>query len=288
MSFFHKPAIYIKLLQADSNSDLEKRSQNETESGLGDETIQANPPSSDQPPNQPANKEKRRKKSKSKKSKPNVPDLSADHSTDVAAAPSEVAVSATSETATSEASEATVGPDRPDSMRHRKKTVVIAGDSIVKNIVGAKMSGNDSKHYFIVKPFPGTTISDMEDFVKPLSRRSPDKMVLHVGTNDLRSCTPRFIADSIVNLVTQVKEDSPNTTIGVSAILVRNDNDDLVFKALQANIILKEYCLRNEIPFLNNSNINVKHLNYKGLHLNKEGTSALQQNLLGFVNTISD
>jgi hypothetical protein len=46
----------LKLLQADSNSDLEKRCQNEIESELGDETIQANPPSSDQPPNQPANK----------------------------------------------------------------------------------------------------------------------------------------------------------------------------------------------------------------------------------------
>ena len=214
-----------------------------------------------------------------------MPDLTADHSADVAAAPSEVAVSTTPETATSAASEATVGPDKPDSMRHRKK---IAGDSIVKNIVGAKMSGNDSKHYFIVKPFPGVTISDMEDFVKPLSRRSPDKTVLHVGTNDLRNCTTRVIADSIVNLVTPVKEDSPNTTIGVPAILVRHDYNDLAFKALQANIILKEYCLRNEIPFLNNSNINVKHLNYKGLHLNKEGTSVLQQNLLGFVNTISD
>jgi hypothetical protein len=43
----------LKLLQADSNSDLEKRCQNETESELGDETIKANPPSSDQPPNQP-------------------------------------------------------------------------------------------------------------------------------------------------------------------------------------------------------------------------------------------
>jgi hypothetical protein len=34
-------------------------------------------------------------------------------------------------------------------MRHRKKTVLIAGDSIVKNIVGAKMSGNDSKYFFM-------------------------------------------------------------------------------------------------------------------------------------------
>ena len=33
------------------------------------------------------------------------------------------------------------------------------------------MSGNDSKDYFIVKPFPGATISDMDDFIKPLSRK---------------------------------------------------------------------------------------------------------------------
>ena len=29
--------------------------------------------------------------------------------------------------------------------------------------------------------------------------------------------------------------------------------------------------------------MNVKHFNYKGLHLNKEGTSVLQRNLLGLI-----
>ncbi|CAB4017179.1 Hypothetical predicted protein, partial [Paramuricea clavata] len=72
------------------------------------------------------------------------------------------------------------------------------------------MSADDPNHHFIVKPFPGATVSDMEDFVKPLTRRTPDKMILHVGTNDLRShSTPKIIADSIVNIVTQIKEDSP-------------------------------------------------------------------------------
>ena len=146
--------------------------------------------------------------------------------------------------------------------------------------------GDDSEHYFIVKPFPGATITDMEDFVKPLTRRTPDKMVLHVGTNDLMNGTPKVIADSVVNLVAQVKEDSPNTAIGVSAILVRSDNNDLAVKALQVNVILNEYCLRNNIPFLNNTNIDTTHLNYKGLHLNKQGTSVLQQNLSVFVNNI--
>ena len=127
--------------------------------------------------------------------------------------------------------------------------------------------------------FSGATVSDMEDFVKPLTRRTPDKMILHVGTNDLRShCTPKAIADSIVNIVTQVKEDSPGTDVGISAILVRSDKQDFAAKAIQVNNILKGYRSRNRIPFLSNSNINASHLNMKGLHLNSQGSLASQQN----------
>ena len=155
----------------------------------------------------------------------------------------------------------------------KKKSVVIAGDSIVKNIIGPRMNAEDPNHYFIVKPFPGATVSDMEDFVKPLTRRTPDKMILHVGTNDLRShSTPKVIADSIVNIVTQVKEDSPDTDVGISAILVRTDNHNLAAKAIEVNTILKGYCCRNRIPFLSNSNMNASHLNMKGLHLNRHGS----------------
>ena len=170
-----------------------------------------------------------------------------------------------------------------------KETVVIAGDSIVKNIIGPKMSADDPDHYYIVKPFPGATVSDMEDFVKPLTRRSPDKMILHVGTNDLRNnSSPKIIADSIVNIVTQIKEDSPGTAVGISAILVRNDNNELAAKATQTNNILKGYCSRNRIPFLSNSNMNASHLNMRGLHLNRHGSLTLQQNLLGFAKMISN
>ena len=33
--------------------------------------------------------------------------------------------------------------------------------SIVKNTIGPKMSADDPNHHFIVKPFPGATVSDM-------------------------------------------------------------------------------------------------------------------------------
>ncbi|CAB4006519.1 Furin, partial, partial [Paramuricea clavata] len=51
----------------------------------------------------------------------------------------------------------------------------------------------------------------MEDFIKPTTRKSPDKIILHVGTNDLKNSTPKVITDSILNLTTQIKEDSPNS-----------------------------------------------------------------------------
>ena len=124
-------------------------------------------------------------------------------------------------------------------------------------------------------------------YVKPLVRRSPENVILHVGTNDLRSCPPRNIADSILNLVTQVKQDSPTTSVGVSGLIVRTDNDVLARKARQVNSILRDYCEHNKIAFINNSNITAEHLNHKGLHLNRQGSVALQENFRKFVNTIS-
>ena len=75
------------------------------------------------------------------------------------------------------------------------------------------MGKQDPHHYYVVKGFPGATVSDMEDYVKPITCKSPDKVILHVGTNDLNNSIPKAIADSIMNLCTQIKEDSPNTMV---------------------------------------------------------------------------
>ena len=58
------------------------------------------------------------------------------------------------------------------------------------------MGAKDSTNHFVVKPFPGANLSDMEDFVKPLVRKMPDKFILHVGTNDIKSSSPKAIAES--------------------------------------------------------------------------------------------
>ncbi len=166
--------------------------------------------------------------------------------------------------------------------------MVIAGDSIVKNVVGPSMSKPDADHLYVVKSFSGATISDMEDFIKPITRKSPDKIILHVGANDLKISTPKVITDSILNLTTQIKEDSPNSMVGVSALLTRNDCPILTTKVKQVNSTLENLCHMNNIPFLKNANINTSHLNSRGHHLNKLGSISLQNNFIEFINNLEN
>jgi lysophospholipase L1-like esterase len=55
-----------------------------------------------------------------------------------------------------------------------------------------------------VKSFSGATVDDMKDFIKPVLRKNPDKLILHIGTNDLRNADSKRVADSISNLVQSI------------------------------------------------------------------------------------
>ncbi|CAH3109715.1 unnamed protein product, partial [Porites lobata] len=114
-----------------------------------------------------------------------------------------------------------VNPSQPSAAGQttKKKVTVIAGDSIVKNVIGSRMGAKDSTNHF------------------PLVRKMPDKLILHVGTNDIKSSSPKVIAESTFNLITQIRQDSPGTSVGVSALLVRSDNSDFAVKVNQVNTI---------------------------------------------------
>ena len=115
----------------------------------------------------------------------------------------------------------------------------------------------------------------------------PDKLILYVGINDIKSSSQKAMAESTFNLVTQIRQDSPWTSVGVSALLERSDNSDFAVKFNQVNTILKGFCSRNKIPFLGNSNIDRSHLNSLGLHLNKKGSLVLETNLAEFARSFS-
>ena len=44
----------------------------------------------------------------------------------------------------------------------------------------------------------------MEDFIKPILRKEPENITIHVRTNDVNSKEPRLTAEGIVNLALQM------------------------------------------------------------------------------------
>ena len=92
---------------------------------------------------------------------------------------------------------------------------------MVKGIYGWELSSNNKK--IIVKHFSGSTTEDMMTYVIPPLKRNPDRFIIHVGTNDLRSNQdPETIGRNIVEVVYNSKTDTNKVLI--SSIVPRRDN----------------------------------------------------------------
>ena len=119
---------------------------------------------------------------------------------------------------------------------------------------------------------------------KPVVRKEPENIILHVGTNDLnKSASPDQIAQGIINLGIQINQDSPQTSITISEILPRTDKSNLLIKASQVNDIVKKYCDQNKWGYINHKAINATCLNSKGLHLNKKGTAIIAKSISSYI-----
>ena len=141
------------------------------------------------------------------------------------------------------------------------RTIIIAGDSILKHLNAHKMSKDNNKvkcfqsaggkliivkrlwdvviralykcttllyFYFKVATFPGCTIRDMRDHIKPILRKKPDQLIIHVGTNSLReSESPSACSDEIISLVSSIKRDATDTDVVLSSLTARSDDGQL-------------------------------------------------------------
>ena len=133
----------------------------------------------------------------------------------------------------------------------------------------------------VVKPFPGSTTGDMEDFIKCILRKDPENIIIHVGTNDVNSKEPRLTAEGIVNLALQIEGDAANTNIAISGLDSRADDKE--GKVSSVNKILKKFCHQNHWNFIEHNNVNLTHLNRGGLHLSKSGTALLAENFCKYI-----
>ena len=64
-------------------------------------------------------------------------------------------------------------------------------------------------HEVVVKQFNGAKTKDMKSYVIPTVKQKPDNIVLHTGTNDLKTIdTSEEIAIGILNLAMTCKTDT--------------------------------------------------------------------------------
>ena len=148
-------------------------------------------------------------------------------------------------------------------------TTVILGDSIIKNIQGYKL-GKQVGERVVVKSFAGATSSEMTHYIQPTLERKPQRIVLHIGTNDLRNSSPEKVADNIVDLAREIEMKSDAKVI-ISELTTRTDklSDESVVKS--TNKRLRRFCNQNNWKLIQHNNITKQGLIKGGLHLNEAG-----------------
>ncbi|CAB4029170.1 Hypothetical predicted protein [Paramuricea clavata] len=108
------------------------------------------------------------------------------------------------------------------------------------------MSKEQARRQAIVLMWPlleipcGANVADMRYYVKPAISRSPDYLLLHVGTNDLKRQTPQQIAGSISTLCQEIVKESPNTKIVLSKVITRSDDSSLDSQIKELNCKLSQ------------------------------------------------
>ena len=163
--------------------------------------------------------------------------------------------------------------DTPD--KRKLPVTVILGDSMIKDIKGWEMSRSTRK--VVMKHFSGAKTKDMKSYVIPTVEQKPDNIILHTGTNDLKTIdTPEEMTMGILNLAMTCK--TVTNIAFVSGIVPRTDKNE---KASKVNSILRHECNVKNICFIDYKHISPRfHCNRSGLHLNYYGKKKLQENFL--------
>lgn len=170
-----------------------------------------------------------------------------------------------------------LGARQNSELNSDRRSVVVLGDSMLSKLEGWRMS-NRSTHVSI-KSFPGATTYDMCDYIKPVLRKKPDNIVIHIGTNNLKLQEPDEVADQIIQICETIENECPDSTISISELIQRSDDEQLSNKVSEVNKALKSFCRSRNYRVINHSNISKDCLNSRGLHLNKKGVAFLASNI---------
>ena len=177
--------------------------------------------------------------------------------------------------------------DYRNSQRRRfntsKKTLLV-GDSMTKHICNQKV-GRACRGLSKCYTYSGATVSTLETKLKSImANESFSNLIIHVGTNDLVHKPAEAVAKNLEDLVMKFKGHTSN--IAISSVIMRNDGRVNPEQIFSLNCIINQWCINNNVHFIDNSNINSTHLNRSNLHFNKVGDRVLGKNICAYLKLI--
>ena len=156
---------------------------------------------------------------------------------------------------------------------------------MIKHLDGRRLQcSSKAPRRVLTQTYRGATIKDMKDHVKPCLTRKPDEVILHVGTNDLPKKSAQEIANGIIDIVNTIHSECPMSKIVVSDVILRTDNSSYKAKIGETNNLLQIYFDEHNIELMKHGNLQIKHLNSYGIHLNRVGTAILAKNVVEYFN----
>ena len=86
-----------------------------------------------------------------------------------------------------------------------------------------------------VKNFPGATIDDIYGYIKPLLKKCPDNIILHVGTNNTVNKSSKVVLGKLLDLKKFIEKTLRESNVVISNLITRNDNGKAFLAVIKTN-----------------------------------------------------
>lgn len=148
-----------------------------------------------------------------------------------------------------------------------RKPILVIGDSIVRHV------GKNDDHMDVVC-LPGIRTEQLRRYVENRDLGTPDTVILHVGTNDLRRKNLDFVMGDMCDLVMKAQEKFPKTKIYISGILRRRG---IPWRRVGVVNRMFEWVAQTRNVFFVDPNSWLQDGDFgrDGLHLNRSGSTKL-------------
>ena len=130
-----------------------------------------------------------------------------------------------------------------------------------------------------IQPIPSGKTDDIKENLNDLLNEKLQKMIIHVGTNNAMTDTPKEIFEKLILLKHQNESILLKCVVTISNLIMKTDEQ----KAFKTNEEINRLIKPANINFVENSNIKGKQLGKRGSHLNIEGNKMFARNLLNVI-----